>query len=129
MGYAIDFLVALFLVWSLYRGWKLGFLYQLGQLALIALAYVVAKGLDSTVAGPFHSTDVSPQVANTIGFFVLFFAVLLVGGFLLRRMTKDLLSFSKGSAAPTPRSASSSAARRAPSSRTSRSSASSWRTA
>lgn len=96
MGYAIDFLVALFIVWSLYRGWKLGFLYQLGQLALIALAYVVAKGLDTTVAAPFRTSELSPQVTNTIGFFVIFFLVLFVGGFLLRRMTKDLLSFSKG---------------------------------
>lgn len=31
MAVAIDFLVLLFLVWSLYRGWRQGFLYQIGR--------------------------------------------------------------------------------------------------
>ena len=97
MGIAIDFLVLLYLVWSLYRGWRLGFLYQLGQLALLLLAYAVAKGLGGFIAAPLTgSENLSPALAGAIGFFLVFLIVTIVGAVLLRKVTKDLLSFSEG---------------------------------
>lgn len=97
MGVAIDILVVLFLVWSLYRGWRLGFLYQLGQLALVVLAYFIAKGLGGFIADPLTGSDkLSPALAGTIGFFAVFFVIVIIGGLLLRKLTKDLLSFSEG---------------------------------
>ncbi|TNF33073.1 MAG: CvpA family protein [Deltaproteobacteria bacterium] len=97
MGVAIDFLVLLFLVWSLYRGWRQGFLYQLGQLAVVMLAYFVAKGLGGLIADPITGPDkLPPALAETIGFFAIFFIVTIIGAVLLKKVTKDLLSFSEG---------------------------------
>lgn len=96
MGVAIDFLVVLFLLWSLYRGWKLGFLYQLGQLAVVMLAYFIAKGLGPLLAEPLTSHRLSPALAGAIGFFAVFLVVVIIGALLLRKVTKDLLSFSEG---------------------------------
>jgi|GEM_PF-1083021 len=97
MGVAIDFLVLLFLLWSLYRGWRHGFLYQLGQLAVVMLAYFVAKGLGGLIAEPLTGpSQLTPAVAETIGFFSIFLIVTIVGAVLLKKVTKDLLSFSEG---------------------------------
>lgn len=97
MGIAIDFLVVLFLAASTWRGWRMGLLYQLGQVALVIVAYAVARGLGSALADPLRSgPGLPPSVASTVGFFVVFIVVVAVGGFFLRRMTRDLLGFSTG---------------------------------
>lgn len=95
MGVAIDILVLLFLAWSLYRGYTNGLLYQLGQMALIILAYFVARGLGDLVAEPLMSAlDLSRTVAATLGFFGVFLLIVLIGGLFVRKLTKDLTSFS-----------------------------------
>ncbi|MFT7581274.1 MAG: putative membrane protein required for colicin V production [Myxococcota bacterium] len=96
MGIAIDILVVLFLAWSLYRGWKHGFLYQLGQMALAVVAYFAARGLGTLLADPITGAGVHPNLAATIGFFSVFLIIFVVGGLFLRKLTKDLLSFSDG---------------------------------
>jgi len=96
MGVAVDILVVLFLVWSLFRGWRLGFLFQLGQLAVIVIAYFVARGLGAVIAAPLVGETLSPPVANTLGFFLVFITIVIVGAILLRKITRDLLSFSTG---------------------------------
>ncbi len=92
MGIAIDILVVLFLLWSLIRGWRVGFLYQLGILAFLVLAYFAARGLasilDKSVA---RLLELSPLVAGTVTFFAIFFVLGLIGAILVRRITKDLV--------------------------------------
>ena len=92
VGIAIDILVILFLVWSLIRGWRMGFLYQLGILAFLAVAYFVARGLTSLVDKPVAKMlGASPLVAGTVSFFVIFFVLGLIGAIVVRRITKDLI--------------------------------------
>jgi uncharacterized membrane protein required for colicin V production len=92
VGIAIDILVVLFLLWSLIRGWRVGFLYQLGLLAFLVLAYFASRGLasilDKSVA---KMLELSPLVAGTVTFFVIFFVLGLVGAIIVRRITKDLV--------------------------------------
>ncbi|PIE18982.1 MAG: hypothetical protein CSA66_03300 [Proteobacteria bacterium] len=97
MGIAIDILVALFLVWSLLRGWTQGLLYQLGQMALVVLGYFVARGLGGFVADPIaKEAALPPHVADAVGFFAIFLLVVLIGAFFVRKITRDLLSLSDG---------------------------------
>ncbi len=96
MGIAIDILVALFVLFSFYRGWRQGFLFQLGQFALMIVGYFVAKGTGHYLAEPLQSAGLSPIISGTVGFFVVFFLVMLVGSFILKRMTRELVSGSEG---------------------------------
>ena len=92
VGIAIDILVVLFLIWSLIRGWRMGFLYQLGILAFLAVAYFVARGLTSLAEKPIAKMmGSSPLIAGTVTFFAIFFVLGLVGAIVARRMTKDLI--------------------------------------
>lgn len=97
MGIAIDILVALFLLWSLIRGWRLGFLYQLGHLAALVVAYFAARGLASMLEMPLaRSIDMSPLVAGTVAFFAVFAVLALIGAVLVRKITKDLIPDTSG---------------------------------
>lgn len=92
MGIALDFLVILFLVWSLVRGWRLGFLYQLGQFAVMIVCYFVARalagGLDRPVAKALH---LSPVVGGVVVFFSAFLVLSLIGGFFVARITRNII--------------------------------------
>ena len=92
MGIALDLLVLLFLVWSLVRGWRLGFLYQIGQFAVMIVSYFVARalagGLDRSVA---KALQVSPVVGGVIVFFSAFLLLSLIGGFVVARITRNLI--------------------------------------
>lgn len=92
MGIAVDILVVLFLLVSIYRGWRVGFLYQLGILAFLVVAYFVARALTGLLDAPVaKALNASPLVASTITFFAIFFVLAIIGGFLVRSMTKDLI--------------------------------------
>jgi len=92
VGIAIDILVVLFLVWSLVRGWRFGLLYQIGYLALMVVAYFVARLLAGALDTPLaKALDVAPIVAGTITFFATLLVLLAVGSFVVRRITKDLV--------------------------------------
>ena len=92
MGIAIDILVILFLVWSLVRGWRFGFLYQLGYLALMVVAYFAARLLAGALDAPIaKALDAAPIVAGTITFFGVLLVLLVLGSILVRRITKDLV--------------------------------------
>lgn len=97
MGIAIDILVVLFLLWSLIRGWRLGFLYQIGHLAALIVSYFVARGVSSMIELPLaRSIDSSPLVAGTIAFFAVFALLAIIGAVLVRKMTKDLIPDTSG---------------------------------
>lgn len=92
MGIAIDFLVVLFLVWSLVRGWRLGFLYQIGQFAVMIVAYFVARTLATSLDRPVaKALGMSPMVGGVIVFLVAMLVLSLVGGFIVARMTRNLI--------------------------------------
>lgn len=97
MGIALDILVALFLLWSLVRGWRLGFLYQVGHLAALVVSYFAARGIASWIERPLASAlGSAPLVAGTIGFFAVFFVLAIIGAILVRKMTKDLIPDTSG---------------------------------
>lgn len=92
MGIAIDILVGLFLLWSLLRGWKVGFLYQIAHLAFLVVAYFAARGLTALLEKQVTSAvGVSPLIAGTVTFFAIFAILGLIGALLVRRMTRDLI--------------------------------------
>ena len=92
MGIAIDILVILFLFWSLIRGWRMGFLYQLGILAFLVVAYFASRGLASLLEKPVAKLlGSSPLVAGTVTFFALFFVLGIIGAIVVRSITKDLI--------------------------------------
>lgn len=92
MGIAIDFLVVLFLLWSVVRGWRLGLLYQIGYTALMIVGYFVARALSGLVDQPLaKALGTAPIVAGTIAFFVSLMLILAIGAFIVRRITKDLV--------------------------------------
>ena len=92
MGIAIDIVVVLFLLWSLIRGWRVGFLYQLGHLALLVVAYFASRGLASILEKPVAKLlGSSPLVGGTLTFFALFVVLGFIGAIVMRRLTKDLI--------------------------------------
>jgi len=92
MGIAIDILVILFLLWSLIRGWRMGFLYQLGILAFLVVAYFASRGLAALLEKPVAKLlGSSPLVASTVTFFALFFVLGIIGAIIVRSITKDLI--------------------------------------
>lgn len=92
MGIAIDIIVILFLVWSLVRGWRVGFLYQLGILAFLVVAYFASRGLALLLDKPVAKMlGTSPFVAGLVAFVVCFFVLGIIGAILMRKMTKDLI--------------------------------------
>jgi len=92
VGIAIDILVILFLLWSLIRGWRMGFLYQLGILAFLVVAYFASRGLAALLEKPVAKLlGSSPLVAGTVTFFALFFVLGIVGAVFVRSITKDLI--------------------------------------
>lgn len=97
MGIAVDILVVLFLFWSLVRGWRLGFLYQVGHLAALIVSYFAARGIAALLERPLGSAiGSSPLVAGTIGFFTVFAVLAIVGAILVRKMTRDLIPDTSG---------------------------------
>lgn len=97
MGIAIDILVVLFLLWSLFRGWRLGFLYQVGHLAALVVSYFAARGLASMLEMPLaRNTDMSPLLAGTVAFFAVFIVLALIRAALVRKITKDLIPDNSG---------------------------------
>jgi uncharacterized membrane protein required for colicin V production len=97
VGIAVDILVVLFLLWSLIRGWRLGFLYQVGHLAALIVSYFAARGLASLIERPLASAlSSSPLLAGTIAFFSVFAVLAIIGAILVRKMTKDLIPDTSG---------------------------------
>lgn len=92
MGIAVDILVGLFLLWSLLRGWKVGFLYQLAHLAFLIVAYFAARGLTALLEKEVtRMFGISPIIAGTLTFFAVFMLLGFIGALLVRRMTRDLI--------------------------------------
>lgn len=97
MGIALDILVVLFLVWSVFRGWRVGFLYQVGHLAALIVSYFAARGLASLIELPVaRAMATTPLVAGTLSFFVIFAVLAIIGAILVRKMTHDLIPDTSG---------------------------------
>lgn len=92
----LDVLAAVVVLWGILRGGLRGFLFQLGQIGLLAVAYVGARGLADFVE-PWIARviDTSPLVRTTLAFFLVFFVVFALGSLVLRAFTKDLHEASK----------------------------------
>jgi uncharacterized membrane protein required for colicin V production len=92
MGLAVDLLVVLLLCGSVIRGWQAGLLFQIAHLAVLIVCFFVARGLapglEKMVAS---SLGVPPLAAAALAFFGTFGVLAFIGGFLVRRMTRDLL--------------------------------------
>lgn len=89
---AVDIVVGLFLLVAIVRGWMKGFLVQLGQIVLVALAFGAGRLfghlLEPALSDAFDASH--PQVTETVAFFAVFVLVYIVGAVLLHWLTRDL---------------------------------------
>ncbi|MGM0577406.1 MAG: CvpA family protein [Myxococcota bacterium] len=88
---ALDIITGFIVLWSLVRGWSRGFLYQLGSIGMLAIAFVVAR----TVADPLEAwlagqLNLSPIANQMLAFAAVFFVVYLVGSLILRSFIRDV---------------------------------------
>lgn len=87
----LDIVAAVLICWALVRGWLRGFLYQLGQIGMLALAFVAARALSDQVEPLVASLlDVTPMVQQVVGFAVVFSVVYVVGLMVLGAFTRDI---------------------------------------
>lgn len=92
MGIAIDILVVLFLLWSILRGWRFGFLYQVGHLAMLIVAYFASRGLATLLEKPIAKMlGLDPWLASTVAFFAFFIVIGVIGAVVVRKITRDLI--------------------------------------
>jgi uncharacterized membrane protein required for colicin V production len=84
MGMALDLLVLIVVLASALRGLRQGLVRQLAQLALLIVAWFVAKGAASPLGRTVASAlGVSPIVGGAVAFLLVFLAVSIVGHVLL----------------------------------------------
>lgn len=88
---ALDILAGVVVLWGLIRGWLRGLLFQLGQIGMLAIAFVAARSLRGVVE-PWLAEmfDARPMVRESVAFFLVFAGAFLVGSFLVSRFTSDL---------------------------------------
>jgi uncharacterized membrane protein required for colicin V production len=92
VGIAIDILVVLFLLWSVLRGWRFGFLYQVGHLAMLVVAYFASRGLATLFEKPIAKMlGLDPWLASTVAFFAFFIVIGVIGAIVVRKITRDLI--------------------------------------
>ncbi len=87
----LDIVAGVVVVWALVRGYLRGFLYQLGQIGMIAVAWMAGRAT-GPVLEP-HLTELiggSHEGTGVAAFFLVFTAIYLVGLVILRAFTKDL---------------------------------------
>ncbi len=93
----LDVIACALIGWGLLRGGLRGFLFQLGQVGILAVAWVAARGLGDLVegllAGLFRA---EPAIYETLAFFLIFGVVFAAGSAILRAFTKDLHEASDG---------------------------------
>jgi membrane protein required for colicin V production len=80
MGVALDLLVLLVVLSSALRGLRRGLVYQVGQLALLVVAWFIAKGAAGPLGRPVASfVGGSPVLGSALAFGGVLLAVVLVG--------------------------------------------------
>ena len=87
----IDLILVVLLVAVLYRGYRRGFIREIANLGLLGIGVIVAfrsAGASETFFASW--TGASPLVARTLGGFIVFFLIQLVGTFLVRRFLRLL---------------------------------------
>lgn len=87
----LDIVAGVVVLWALVRGYLRGFLYQLGQIGMLAVAWMAGRGLAPLVE-PHLEGMLGAEHPSTgvVAFFVVFLAVFFVGLVILRAFTKDL---------------------------------------
>lgn len=88
---ALDILAGVVVLWGLVRGWLRGLIFQLGQIGMLAIAFVAARSLRGVVE-PWlgEAFGARPMVRESLAFFVVFALTYLVGTFLVGRFTSDM---------------------------------------
>ncbi|MEZ4267082.1 MAG: CvpA family protein [Myxococcota bacterium] len=88
---ALDILAGVVVLWGLIRGWLRGLVFQLGQIGMLAVAFIAARSLRGFVE-PWldEAFGARPMVRETLAFFLVFMLTYLVGSFLIGRFTSDM---------------------------------------
>lgn len=92
----VDVLVAVVLFFGLLGGWLRGMLYQLGQVAVVVVAFIIGRGLGSALETPLLDMGLSQSIAGLVGFGVVFMLIFGTGSWLLWRFTKMMRQAAKG---------------------------------
>jgi uncharacterized membrane protein required for colicin V production len=88
---ALDILAGVVVLWGLIRGWLRGLIFQLGQIGMLAIAFIAARSLRGIVEPWLVEVfGARPMVRETLAFFVVFALTYLVGTFLIGRFTSDI---------------------------------------
>ncbi|MCB9787255.1 MAG: CvpA family protein [Deltaproteobacteria bacterium] len=88
---ALDILAGVVVLWGLVRGWLRGLLFQLGQIGMLAVAFVAARSLRGVVEPWLGDVfGARPMVRESLAFFLVFLVVAVIGTFIVRRFTSDL---------------------------------------
>ncbi len=88
---ALDILAGVVVLWSLVRGWLRGLIFQLGQIGMLAIAFIAARSLRGVVEPWLGEVfGARPMVRESLAFFLVFTLTFLVGSFLVGRFTSDL---------------------------------------
>ena len=88
---ALDVVVLVVLGLGLLRGWVKGLLFQVGQIALIAGAWLAGRSLGSELEPTILDlAGATPPTAATVAFVIVFLVVYGVGAFLLHRISRQL---------------------------------------
>lgn len=84
----VDILVTVILFFGVLGGWLRGMLYQLGQVAVLLVAFLAGRSLGGGVAEIVADWGILASTSALIGFSVIFMLVMTVGGWILWRFTK-----------------------------------------
>ena len=87
----IDIMVVVGVVWGLVRGGLKGFLLQLGQMAVLLVAFALARGLGQLVEPWLDEwLDVPEYALGPAAFFLVFTGVSLVGALIVHSLARDI---------------------------------------
>lgn len=91
---AVDIIATIVVLWGLLRGWLRGFIYQIGQIGMLAVAFIVGRGLGSLAEPWFAELELmagtDPRLHTLAAFSAVFLAVYLIGLLVLRSFSKDV---------------------------------------
>lgn len=89
---AVDIIASIVVLWGLLRGWLRGFMYQIGQIGMLAVAFVAARALGDLVEPHVVAllSTADPRVHRLVAFFAVFLIIYVVGLLILRAFTRDV---------------------------------------
>jgi uncharacterized membrane protein required for colicin V production len=96
LAFAIDLVAVILLGLGLLRGWLKGFVTQIGQLAALAVAWILAELFGPLLEPAFRGVpEIPPMVVEPLGFLAAFLVVYALGSLAVWRISSRLREASR----------------------------------